>query len=502
MAKKKRTNRASSSLANRRIENGKIKSPLSSFSVPISWKSWKDAELPTVLWLCLLTTLDSRDQYLQLFRETSLAAYKAFGSNREGSLHHSFLATLSDAQFATLTAPLRRSKEAARVLSCLSVLDCLPDGMHWRKYFPINDSQDEETLWDTLVDAVGRNLFHQSEAAADVRWCKAFHVLISGRMHFSPHLSDRERCIREYPNRGDMKSVRPSIRAMEMSFREESLFEMYPDRSVPRFPVETFWQEVFDRTVCVPLSLKEETNQDISPEALLAELQTLRDALIGNFVEALIQSKVDARLDSSFGLVFYSLHITAEALVFGAHYGIHGRLSLRTLVEATIVLSYLRMKDDPLLWNQYRKYGSGRMALTFLKLLDSDELPSYVSLEILEELANEDGWFELQDIDIGSWAKKNLRQIAIEGGRKDIYDRFYEDVSGYVHGQWSAIQQSIFTTCANPLHRYHRIPIRVGRMHSTLKDACSLLNVQLEELSRLYSLTRLRIKSHKPEPNT
>jgi uncharacterized protein DUF5677 len=67
-------------------------------------------------------------------------------------------------------------------------------------------------------------------------------------------------------------------------------------------------------------------------------------------------------------------------------------------------------------------------------------------------------WLEFQDINLGSWANKSLREIAIEAGVKGAYDQHYQLLSTSTHAQWTAIRELNFSQCINPLHRFHRIP--------------------------------------------
>jgi hypothetical protein len=91
---------------------------------------------------------------------------------------------------------------------------------------------------------------------------------------------------------------------------------------------------------------------------------------------------------------------------------------------------------------QYRNYGTGQAKLTYLKNISVEDLPSFTTRELLEALVNEDQWLEFQDIKLGAWADKNLRQMAEEAGVKDVYDRYYDGLSGYVHGNWSAVRHA------------------------------------------------------------
>lgn len=115
--------------------------------------------------------------------------------------------------------------------------------------------------------------------------------------------------------------------------------------------------------------------------------------------------------------------------------------------------------------------------------------------------AGEDIWQEFQDIDLKSWSNRNLRSMAEEAGVKGIYDKYYDWSSGYVHGNWASIRDTIFTTCANPLHRFHRIPFipRID-MPTALPDAAKLINSSLDALTHLFPPFKQRIKHPEAGP--
>jgi hypothetical protein len=164
-----------------------------------------------------------------------------------------------------------------------------------------------------------------------------------------------------------------------------------------------------------------------------------------------------------------------------------GRSVLRTIIECFITLAYLGAKDDQALWLKHRDYGSGQAKLAFLKNLRSEKVPKFINLERLEGLANEDRWLEFSDIQLGSWSESNLRTMAEEANVKDIYDNYYDFCSSYTHGNWAAIRDASFTTCWNPLHRFHKIPTAPNMaMPSIVPDGTLLINRMLDELGKLY----------------
>ena len=261
----------------------------------------------------------------------------------------------------------------------------------------------------------------------------------------------------------------------------------------------SIWEEFFIKTGCIPAD-RGEDQQMRNREELTQELEDIATELTKHFMENIKNTNIDARMDASFGLVMYAISVPFELANLPSHLLPSGRSLLRTIVEVFVTLSFLRSKDDQTIWLQYRNYGNGQTALAFLKTIDLEEAPDFIDMKRLEILANEDAWFESKDINIGAWADKNLRAMAQEAGVKDVYDQYYDWTSGFVHGHWGAVRDSVFTTCLNPLHRLHRIPRSLQPMPSVLADCCKLKlsNRLLDELNTLYPSFKPRIRWHKP----
>src|SRR5260370_13808582 len=90
--------------------------------------------------------------------------------------------------------------------------------------------------------------------------------------------------------------------------------------------------------------------------------------------------------------------------------------------------------------------------------------------------------------DLGHWAGMDLRKLSERIGLKDEYDRYYPWTSGFGHGQWGPIRESVFRTCLNPLHRGHRCPYTdtPEPLPSVTKDVCELVNAILADVHRAY----------------
>ena len=492
MKKKDRVRRKSkfhdhsfSDLASHKKDGTKLRPPLTQMD-KIETLSWADDHLPPMLWAALLCAIFPRNEYLGCFREVlnisakwfavGGVAYNVPSENTVGSptlLDHEAIAMLPDEQFeAFIHIPLKHPLGYA-ALRPIALFDSIPGIERWRKVLGMPYSTD----WLTVGSAVGATLDHQSEASTDIRWFKVMLPILAGRIQFPNHFRSRIQEILEFPKKGDMRSVRPSIRSMEMVFR--------------RMPgaqwVEYFWQECADQTACMDSTKRED--ETISSTGLdRSNVLQCRFDTIDHFMNCRTSTRVDSRLDSCFGLVFYALSIVDELGNSLCHEGILGRLGLRALVEAYVTLRYLCVKNEEKLWSSWRVFGAGQAKLAFLKAQEtSGDLPGFIDEEALYQIANEDAWQEFLEIDFGHWARANLRSIAEQCGAKEIYDKYYSWSSTFVHSHWGAIRDTNFITCQNPLHRLHRIPRVIHRRLTSMElDAVSIVNEMLELLYSLY----------------
>lgn len=473
----------------RRQKKGKvIRSPmaqLSDLGGVVSWSSWMDDHLPNILWACVVTGALERDEYLSLFRKIISAAREVLDGRDFVSLCHNFLSSISYEEFHAIFVPLLDNAHAAEACRVLGCLDSLPDREHWLKLLAPDCSKQP---LDTLANGVVANLDHQSQEATDIRWLKVSLFVFAGRAVVPPDFVEE---LAEYPNKGDMRSVRPKIRAFEMSIRSIETGEEKPE-TVGEAEPSRFWAEMLERSPCLHRESEEvgfEPRRDV-----WSQLDETIGGLCDHFMDNIESTTVDPRLDGSFGIALYMLCLTVEMAHSPSSEYASGRVVLRTVVENFITLKYLSNKDDAAIWLQYRSYGSGQAVLAFLKSAFTDDRAASVDLSRLEILANEDAWMETKDIAIGNWANLNLRKMAEESGSKDVYDRYYDWSSGFVHGHWGAVRDSAFTTCLNPLHRLHRVPSPLNRMPSVVEDCCKLCNQALDIISQLYPTFKPRIR--------
>lgn len=473
-------------LDKRRRQGSKLRSPFHQLGDKVAWSSWKDDHLPDVIWLAIICAVRDQKERIEIFRQIAEAARKEFLGENHASLTHYFLSKITFDSFRAILAPAIAHDDIKESLKILAAIDAMPDRRHWRELFGDVTAKDED--WQTLAKGVASCLDHQSQESTDIRWLKIIYLLAIEKMVVPEPMAER---FLQYPYVGNMRQVRPMIRAAEMSTR--SMFKEEADERAT-MECEPFWAEMLACTRCMTKSDDSETEED--DDALKEDIYSTIVELYEHFFSSIQNTDVDARLDSSFGISFYSLSLCLEMASLPSRHLATGRVVLRTITELAITLSFLRTKDDEAIWMQHRQYGSGQTALAFLKSSAGEDVPSHIDLEKLEVLANEDVWFETRDIDLGSWSKMNLREMSIAAGRKDLYDRYYDWTSGFVHGHWGAIRDTTFTTCLNPLHRLHRVPQPMKPLPSVVTECCKVTNQSLEMLNALYPSFKRRITKH------
>ena len=82
--------------------------------------------------------------------------------------------------------------------------------------------------------------------------------------------------------------------------------------------------------------------------------------------------------------------------------------------------------------------------------------------QFAEELAdevNEEIWEELLSVDLGgNFANMDMRKMAYEVDLQELYRLVYSPASSELHGEWTSLKKFNLVRCANPLHRFHRLP--------------------------------------------
>lgn len=440
---------------------------------------WSSDRMPEVLWACLVRNVVPRTDALRLFRRIAVAhrelLLNANVSPENAVPTHTNLAIKYPEFVPRIVQIVGEHPLGYAALRILLLFDGLPARSAWAGAIGTEPQSSDS---DILADAVAEYLWHQSEAATDVRWLCLMCAILTAKMRFPEGSEEMIEGFRLFPDYGDMRSVRPSIRALE-----QTLWVMN-DR--PSTWAVAFWDECHRRTPCIAAS--SERAEEVKPAA--SEIaSSIVDALIvlsQHWVETTKTTDLDSKHEGTFAFVLYAIRCLLE-LVGKARTRIAGRLLLRTIVECRITLAYLVAKNDSGLWSRYRHYGSGQAKLCLLKISEAAKQPHSVTVDQLERIANEDVWDEFVDINLGNWAGADLRKMAEESGTKDIYDSHYGWNSGFAHGQWAAVRDASLTTCLNPLHRLHRVPLAGQReFGDALPDALEIVEAMVGDLLRVY----------------
>lgn len=483
LPKSKKPRKNITAIKHRKFEKGIIKSPLHPLKSvsAVKWSSWYDDFLPNMLWAAVCVGNMEREDALQLLRDVCHNAARLLKEVNGAQLGHNYLATLPYEVFEEIFSPIKNSECASEVCSAITLVNSLPDHSHWEKF------GSSTTDAYPLMVGIASCLDHQSQESTDVRWAKVYFMICAELLRAPEEFIE---WILEYPNLGNMRRVRPSIRALEMTLRNIESGTERPD-GVPEPEPQKFWDEMMTNTPCaIPKRSRcKSAPVDVTNESIQATLSSLCD----HFMSNIKTTAVDPRLDGAIGIVIHMLTLVMEVSRSPSNNSATGRIILRTIVESYITLKYLSHKDDETIWRQYRNYGSGQTALAFLKNSFAEEAPDSIDMERLEALANEDAWLETIDIAVGNWAKLDLRRMATDAGVKDLYDAYYDWTSGFIHGHWGAVRDSSFTTCMNPLHRLHRVPSPGNPMPAILTDCCKICNLGLDEIGKLYPTFKPRI---------
>jgi hypothetical protein len=436
--------------------------------------SWVNDRLPEMLWATLLISHLPRSDALDVFREVAKYVNGVSDGDRPHDITHTGLSKLRTDILEGLLAILTASTERKEALRPLLLLREVPIGESWTEAIGVA-SQDGD--WGKLMLAVASTFDHQSQEATDCRWARILCMMAAGKLEFPADSREEVRMLVEYPNYGDMRTVRPTIRSTEQAIAGM-------DQGATDWPTR-FWAQCLSNTPCFLPATHD--GSSIETSAIVDRLNRLSELLVEHDHHTRTTSGVDPRHDTVFGMTLYCLSLILELTRNDSSRSIEGRIALRTIVECLITLKYLAKKDDAQLWKSYRVFGAGQAKLAYLKLDELANTSKYVDEKMLKQIANEDLWQEFLPIELGHWEKADLRKMSIDVDLKDLYDSFYPWTSTFSHGHWGAIRDAIFDTCLNPLHRFHRIPRAVARrLPDVLPDACALADRMLAIVSNCY----------------
>lgn len=480
-----------SGLKDHKQNKKELNPPFLASGLNLSTSAWHDNRLPEMLWAVLIIGNLEREKALTFFRYIS----KFVEENNDAS--NITITGISDLKESTKSSLIKHicnfSKDTKEILRALLLFPQLPSIETWKEHL---EAPDPKVDWNKVGISVEKTFWHQSQEATDCRWIKVLCEIVGGKVSFGEAIGeDYIKGILEYPNFGDMRSVRPSIRSFEISmYNNKSSWAQY------------FWEYCYFHTACVPEEAVNKKIQDrqkvFSEEVKNArqfysnDMSKLRRKLINYFFKVSETSSDTSRYEGVFGITIYALSLYIENIFYSTSLSITGRLGLRALVETYIVFLYLLKKEkvNPKIWDEYRVYGTGQIKLIYLKMQEIKKSPTCINIEEMDLIANEDKWIEFTPINLGHWDSVNLRKMSEEVGLKNIYDKYYNYTSGFMHGNWGSIRESVYQKCVNPLHHYHIIPTyELPLMPSITEDAREIMNKILGCLSKAYPTFNKRL---------
>lgn len=229
-----------------------------------------------------------------------------------------------------------------------------------------------------------------------------------------------------------------------------------------------FWRHNYGISLCEPITSAAETARRTS--LVLKSSQELSASLIAfrkGYEQACLRAELDLyspdRDDVLFGLVsrqFRLFSVLIENMKLWAPD--FGLMFHRIMADGLIVLSYLIHENDSALFQRFKRYSLGKQKLYKMHLADYSERTGLDTSEMEEELAeriNSEISEELLAIDLGAvFEGTDMHKMASLVGLDDLYRLVYSPTSAELHGEWVSLREHNLTTCANPLHRYHRLP--------------------------------------------
>lgn len=349
------------------------------------------------------------------------------------------------------------------------------------EYFHIKELTIKERC-DSITNAMQDIMGHQTNSSTDIRFVALYFYLVSGKMVLQKQQLD---LVSSYPylshDSKEMRIVRPTVRAMEMSILE--LEETNSDY------IKGFWRCISEMTECTLYGVKfplENRKIDLYMENLFEIFQYLSELYTST-------SPIDDKMKVVLGIATYSYKRLKEAFECSLFNNISGRNCIRSLIENYIMLKYLIANENSYdnILQDYQLYGLGAYKLVLSKHRENDtEGEPHFDVSYAEMLVNEFKEEQFINIDTNYFNRDTIRKKAESVDEKLLYGLYYDYDSSFEHGLWGAIRESTMLKCNNPAHQYHCIPDINGDivLKSVLPDCIMVMNKTLIFLNELYGI--------------
>lgn len=444
--------------------------------------SWCKEYLPELLWIALIFNQVPRDQAMNYFQYVG----KYIKEHKISNITHSGINKYPEKEKVSLINHLCNFSDSInKAMEPILLYSNLPSLEVWKKV--LKSVIDEEKSWQKIGNCIGSAYDQDSILSIDIRWVDLYCNTLADEIKFLEKTMSVKEMILNYPNSKASAEDSALIRSMglRMLLKENSSNW-----------VKNFWKYSMQSTSCITSNITIDDKyikdlleaESIRKNNCITNCKKNRSLLIDAYFEIWNEENL-FRFESLFGITIHALNIYTEILVSLTDRSISARLCLRALTEMLITLKYLlkEEKTDPEIWKKFRSYGAGQSKLMYGKLKEYGSVPLSINIEKFIEVSNQDIWHEFISINLGDWDQANLRERSKEVCQKDLYDKFYDYTSSYMHSNWFAIREASLQMCQNPLHQCHSIPSDVVQeLNSTTEDATYLINMILQEIQKIY----------------
>ncbi|OAB48004.1 DUF5677 domain-containing protein [Paenibacillus antarcticus] len=172
--------------------------------------------------------------------------------------------------------------------------------------------------------------------------------------------------------------------------------------------------------------------------------------------------------------LIYSLRILSELNIslIGLN-GILSSMSTRVLFDNYWQSKYLIENNEV---EKYKDYALDRLRLHILKRTGREDIKD---IDILR-VASENNLIAPIPIN-GDYFTKSVREICIQLGLKNEYDKFYEYNSEFIHASLTAVLSGLMTECSNPEHNFHlTINPSASRYIDSMPHIVDIINMHIE----------------------
>lgn len=380
--------------------------------------------------------------------------------------------------FDKLIAPLFDDEELASALSALAILPPFPSKSRWQKYLR---ALPPERAFQTIVRSVGESQYQNSQQATDAAFVLYFSSLLSGHLQVANSILERQKpLLTNYPNLTDYDYIGGGIRSFRNLLFGQKIWPKQRSSWADRF-----WSWGHRHSGCVvdPFHHKEErANRARKHLSAFIDIAESLDGILRNSNGSVLR---DQKKEVLFGLPLYVIELLIDTTYSPNRPAPFALMGVRSAAEAAITLKHISTNDEAAA--RYRAYGTGKAKLASLKLDELVDHPRTAERNQLFDLANDDGWEEYVDVNVGSQFGEPIRQTAERLGRKQFYDKYFGWQSSFVHAEWGAVRASVYERCYNPLHEWHLVPtIRVGSLNKVIFDLLEILTLMIDTLSTAY----------------